>query len=159
MRIYDQLLGLPSGRASLTDRLDEAAGQLRVELAAQQEADAELEALRTAATRVLELVPDNVNGSSSLAASMSAVVELLEDRIDATATNNVYWVSHFVLVTAMSHFLELKSELVLLGSRRNADLTEVEVDALWTQVHMASNSLASYVPSSVAHITPNGAVE
>jgi hypothetical protein len=159
MRICDQLLGLPSGRASLTDRLDEAAGQLRVELAAQQEADAELEALRTAATRVLELVPDNVNGSSSLAASMSAVVELLEDRIDATATNNVYWVSHFVLVTAMSHFLELKSELVLLGSRRNADLTEVEVDALWTQVHMASNSLASYVPSSVAHSTPNGAVE
>jgi hypothetical protein len=159
MSICDQLLGLPSGRASLTDRLDEAAGQLRVELAAQQEADAELEALRTAATRVLELVPDNVNGSSSLAASMSAVVELLEDRIDATATNNVYWVSHFVLVTAMSHFLELKSELVLLGSRRNADLTEVEADALWTQVHMASNSLASYVPSSVAHSTPNGAVE
>jgi hypothetical protein len=159
MRICDQLLGLPSGRASLTDRLDEAAGQLRVELAAQQEADAELEALRTVATRVLELVPDNVNGSSSLAASMSAVVELLEDRIDATATNNVYWVSHFVLVTAMSHFLELKSELVLLGSRRNADLTEVEADALWTQVHMASNSLASYVPSSVAHSTPNGAVE
>jgi hypothetical protein len=159
MRICDQLLGLPSGRASLTDRLDEAAGQLRVELAAQQEADAELEALRTAATRVLELVPDNVNGSSSLAASMSAVVELLEDRIDATATNNVYWVSHFVLVTAMSHFLELKSELVLLGSRRNADLTEVEADALRTQVHTASNSLASYVPSSVAHNTPDGAVE
>jgi hypothetical protein len=98
-------------------------------------------------------------GLSSLAASMSTVVELLEDRIDAMATNNVYWVSHFVLVTAVSHFLELKSELVLLGSRRNADLTEVEADALWTQVHTASNSLASYVPSLVAHGTPDGAVE
>jgi hypothetical protein len=38
----------------------------------------------------------------------------------------------------------------VLGSGCNADLTEDEADALWTQVRMASDSLTSYVPSSVA---------
>jgi hypothetical protein len=34
-----------------------------------------------------------------------------------------------MLVATVSHFLELKSELELLRSRCNADLTEDEVDA------------------------------
>jgi hypothetical protein len=52
MRIYDLLLGPPAGRARLADHLDEAVGQLRVELVARWEADAELEALWTSAVRV-----------------------------------------------------------------------------------------------------------
>jgi hypothetical protein len=50
----------------------------------------------------------------------------------------------------VSHFSELKSELELLGSRRNADLTKDEADAFWTRVRVALDSLASYVPASVA---------
>jgi hypothetical protein len=46
----------------------------------------------------------------------------------------------------VSHFLKLE----LLGSECNADLTKDEADALWTKVRLASDSLASYVPSLVA---------
>jgi hypothetical protein len=56
-------------------------------------------------------------------------------------------------------FLELKSELELLGSGRNMDMIEDEEDALWTQVHAASDSLALYVPSSVARDPPHGVGE
>jgi hypothetical protein len=49
MRICDLLLRPPIGRARLVDRLDEATGQLRVELDTRWEAAAELEALRTSA--------------------------------------------------------------------------------------------------------------
>jgi hypothetical protein len=62
---------------------------LGVDLAAQREVDAELEALRTSVGRVRDLVLDNIDGSSSLAASLSMVVELLECRIDIAATNEV----------------------------------------------------------------------
>jgi hypothetical protein len=48
-RVCDLLLGPPPDRARLVDHLDEAVKQLRVELAAWREADAELEALRTSA--------------------------------------------------------------------------------------------------------------
>jgi hypothetical protein len=47
MRICDLLLGPPPGRAQMANRLDEAAGQLRVELATRPKVDAELEALWT----------------------------------------------------------------------------------------------------------------
>jgi hypothetical protein len=47
-----------------------------------------------------------------------------------------------VLPTAMSHFAELGVELELPGSRRNADLSEDSVDALWTRVHPTSDLLA-----------------
>jgi hypothetical protein len=40
--------------------------------------------------QVRDLVLDNVDGLSSLAASLSTVVELLEARIDASAANGVY---------------------------------------------------------------------
>jgi hypothetical protein len=50
------------------------------------------------------------------------------------------------LVAALSHFLELKSELEMLGSRSNANLTEDQAYALLTRVRVASDSLASHVP-------------
>jgi hypothetical protein len=46
------LLGLPTGQARLANHLDEAARQFMAELAARQEADAEMEALQTSAARV-----------------------------------------------------------------------------------------------------------
>jgi hypothetical protein len=112
----------------LADHLDEATRQLGIEVAAQQEADAEMEALRTSAAWVHDLVLDSVEGPSSLPTSVSGSV----------------------LVATVSYFPELKSDLELLGSGCNADLAEDEADALWTQVHMASDSLALYVPSLVA---------
>jgi hypothetical protein len=45
------------------------------------------------------------------------------------------------------------------GFGRSAGLIEDEVDALWSQVRTATDSLASHVPSSVAHNPPNGAGE
>jgi hypothetical protein len=76
--IYDPLLGPPPSQARLASSLDKAAEQLRVQLAARQEENVELEALRTSTARVWDLVLDNADGPSSLAASMSTVVELLE---------------------------------------------------------------------------------
>jgi hypothetical protein len=61
----------------LADRLDEAAGQFRLELAAWWEADAELEALWTLAMWVWDLVLGSADGPSSLAGSMSMVAKLL----------------------------------------------------------------------------------
>jgi hypothetical protein len=52
--------------------------------------DTELEVLLTSAAQVKNLVLDNANGSSSMAASLSMVAELLEDWVDATATNDVH---------------------------------------------------------------------
>jgi hypothetical protein len=68
-------------------------------------------------------VLDDTDGSSSLAASLLRVVELFEGRIDAVAANGVCWGSHFMLVATVSHFLELKTELEVLRSGRNVDLT------------------------------------
>jgi hypothetical protein len=89
MRIYDLLLGTPPGRARLADHLDKAAEHLWVELAAQREVDAELEVLQALAARVQDLELGSTDGPSSLAASVSTVVELLEDQIDAVVTNGV----------------------------------------------------------------------
>jgi hypothetical protein len=127
-RIYNLLLGTPPGQARLADQLDEAIGQLRVELAPWWEADVELEALQTSATQVRDLVLGSTNGLSSLATSMSVPVELLEGRIDATAANGACWASHSALVAVVLHFPELE----VLGSRRSADLTEDEAGIFWT---------------------------
>jgi hypothetical protein len=121
--IYDQLLGPTTGQARLVDHLNEATGQLRVELAAWREVDAKLEALRTSIVQVRDLGLFSANGSSSLAASMSMVVELLEGRIDVAATNGVRWESRSTLVAAVSHIPGLKTELEVLGSGRSADFT------------------------------------
>jgi hypothetical protein len=88
--------------------------------------------------------------------ALLSMVELLEGRIDAAATNGVRWGTQFALVAALSHFLELKSEMELLGFGCNADLTVDQADALWNWVHAASDSLASHVPPSVACSPPNG---
>jgi hypothetical protein len=119
----------PPGRVRLVDHLDEAIGQLRVELAARWEADAELEALRPLAARLQDML-DNVDGSFSLAVSLSTVVELLMGRIDSTVTKGVRLGTQSTLITALSHFPKLKSELELLRSRRNVDLTEDPADAV-----------------------------
>jgi hypothetical protein len=74
------------------------------------------------------LVLDDADAPSSLLASLSIVVELLESQISATATNGVHWRTWSALVAALSHLPELKSELELLGSERNADLIEDQVD-------------------------------
>jgi hypothetical protein len=124
MRIWNLFLGPPPGQARLADHLDEAIGQLRVELATQRDADLELEALWTSAVRVQDLVLGSVDGPSSQTTSMSTTVELLEGRIDAACTNGVCWGSRFVLVATMSHFLELKTEMEVLGSRHSMDMTE-----------------------------------
>jgi hypothetical protein len=47
----------------------------------------------------------------------------------------------------------------MLQSRHSADLTEDQVDALWTQVRLTSDMLASHVPPSVARGPPNDTVE
>jgi hypothetical protein len=67
---------------------------------------------------------EGADGTSSLKASLSLAVELLEGRIHAVVTNEVHWGTQSVLGAALSHFLELGTKLELLGSRRNADLTE-----------------------------------
>jgi hypothetical protein len=45
------------------------------------------------------------------------VAEEVEGRIDTAAANGVRWGTQSALVTTLSHFPELKSELDLLGSR------------------------------------------
>jgi hypothetical protein len=87
VRICDLLLGPPPDRARLADHLDEATGQLRVKLATRLEVDTKLEALQTLTMQVWDLVLDNTDGRSSLAASMSTAVKLLEGWIDAASNN------------------------------------------------------------------------
>jgi hypothetical protein len=70
--------------------LDEATGWLEAELAGRHQVDAELEALRPSAALVRDLVLADVDGASSLAASLSMVAELLESQIDTVATNGVH---------------------------------------------------------------------
>jgi hypothetical protein len=64
------------------------------------------------------------DGSSSLAASLSLTVELLEGRIYAVITNGVHWGSRSALAAALLVFPELGTELELLGSRCSVDLTK-----------------------------------
>jgi hypothetical protein len=132
MRICDLLLGQPPSQARLADRLDEAAGELRAELVAHWEADVELEAMQTLVLRVRDLVLNNTDAPSFLAASLSMVVELIEGRINTVASSGVRQGTQSVLVAALSHFPELNSELELLGSRCNADLREDQADSLRT---------------------------
>jgi hypothetical protein len=61
----------------------------RAEQATQLVVDDELEALHCSVARVQDIVLDRADGSSSLVALLSLVMELLEDHIDATTTNGV----------------------------------------------------------------------
>jgi hypothetical protein len=121
--------------------------------------DVKLEALWTSAAWVRELVLDNDDGPSSLGASLSVAVELLKGRVNTAAANGVRWVTLSMLVAALSHFSELDAKLELLRSRRNADLRDDQVDALWTRVRVASDSLASHVLPSIPHNPPDGTGE
>jgi hypothetical protein len=61
-----------------------------VEQAVRQEAEAELEALWSSIARVRDLVLERPEGTSSLVASLSSVVELIEDCIDTVTANGVH---------------------------------------------------------------------
>jgi hypothetical protein len=126
------LLRTPASRVRLADRLDKVVGQLRVERATQWEAGAELEALRTSAACVWDLVLGSSDGSSSPTAYMSTAVELLEGWIGSTAANKARWGSRSMLVAIVLHFPEVEVELEVLRSRCSVDLIEDEAGALWT---------------------------
>jgi hypothetical protein len=57
------------------------------------------------------------------------------------------------------HFPELDADLEVLGSERSVGLIDNEVDALWSHMRVAVDSLSSHVPSAVAHNPPNSAGE
>jgi hypothetical protein len=119
----------------------------------------ELEAMWTSATLVQDLVLGDVDTPSSLVASLSMVAKLLECWIDTMVTNGVHWGTRSMLVVSLLHFLELKSEVELLRSERNVDLTDDQADALWPSVSPTTNSLASLVPSLFAGDPPDNAGE
>jgi hypothetical protein len=56
-------------------------------------------------------------------------------------------------------FPKLDVDLEVLESERNAALTKGLVDAMWSHVRVAVDSLASHVPSSVARNPPDNAAE
>jgi hypothetical protein len=70
------------------------------------------------------LVLDRANEPSSLVAYLSMAAELLEGWVNAAAANEVHWGTQLALVATLSHFLELETDLELLGSGRNVDLTD-----------------------------------
>jgi hypothetical protein len=76
-------------------------------------------------------VSGRADGLSSPAASMSMVAELLKGWIDIAAANRVHWGSRSTLVSDMSHFPELTTELEVLRSKHSVDLIDDEADALW----------------------------
>jgi hypothetical protein len=87
VRVYALILGPPSGRVQLADRLEEVIDRLWEEQVVRLEVDTELEALRSPAARVWDLGLERPDGTSSLAMSLSSAVELIEDCINATAAN------------------------------------------------------------------------
>jgi hypothetical protein len=104
VRIYNLLLRPPRGQFRWADGLEEAAGPLEAALAERCQADAELEALRTSATLVWDLILGEATEPSSLGMSLSMVVEEDENRINTATANGVLWVTRYALVTALSHF-------------------------------------------------------
>jgi hypothetical protein len=66
-------------------------------------------------------VLDGDDGPSSLAASLSTAVKLLEGRVDVVAANRVHWGTRSALVVTVSHIPELETKLELL-----------ELGATWT---------------------------
>jgi hypothetical protein len=88
---------------------------------------------------------------SSLLVSVSSIMELIEDSVDAMVAARVHWGTRLALAVAMSHFPELEVELDLFGSGHKADPMEDQVEALWTQTHQALESLVALIPPSVGH--------
>jgi hypothetical protein len=87
VRICNLLLGSPSSQVRWADRLDEAAVQLEAELAAWHQVDVKLVALQTLVALVWDMVLGNVDGPSSLAASLSMVAKLHNGQIHIVAAN------------------------------------------------------------------------
>jgi hypothetical protein len=75
-------------------------------------------------------VLDNADEPSSLAASLSMVVELLEGRVDTVATNGIRWGTWPALVVTLLHFPKIELELELLRFEHNTDLKKDLADAL-----------------------------
>jgi hypothetical protein len=159
MRICSLLLMPPPGQARWVDYLEEVAGRLEMTLAERHQTDTELEALQTSTVLVQDLVLGKASEPSSPATSLSMVAEEVEIWINTMAANRVRCETQSVLVAVLLHFPELKSKLELLRSKRNADLSDDQVDALWPLASMASDSLTSLVPSPFAHNPPDGAEE
>jgi hypothetical protein len=130
MKICALLVGSLVSQARWTDHLDEATEWLEVGNAQWHQVNAKLDALHASAVLVRDLMLGDVDRPSSLAASLSMALELPEDRVDIVAANKVQWGTRSVLVAALSHFVELKSELELLGSRQNVDMTDDQAEAL-----------------------------
>jgi hypothetical protein len=65
--------------------------------------------------RVKDLVLDGSDKTSSMIASLSSAVHMVEDCIDVAAINGVHWVARLALIATLSHFPELGPELELLG--------------------------------------------
>jgi hypothetical protein len=143
--ICDQLLGPSPGQGQWADRLERATGPLKAMMAKRCEANAELEDLRASVALVQDLLLGGADGSSSLATSLDK----------CCAANGVQWGVRSTLVTVLSHFLELLTELELLGSGWGADLSDGQGVALWPLVSVASDSLASLVPFSLARNSPD----
>jgi hypothetical protein len=91
MKICALLVGLSTSQAKWDDHLGEATKRLEVGIAEHHQVDAELEALCALVVLVWDLVLGDVDGPSSLAASMSMAAELLEDGVENAAANRVCW--------------------------------------------------------------------
>ena len=147
-RLCDLALGPPTSRVQLTARLDEACRQI--------EADGvELEDFRAAAARIRDVVLGASQGPSSLPAALESVADAVENRLDAAATNGVRWGTRSSLVVTLSHFPELEAELELLGSGRDAETSEAELDRLWEVTGPAAERLAGNVSASTARCPPD----
>jgi hypothetical protein len=94
------------------------------------------------------------NETYSLAALLSSTADLIGGHVDDVAANGVHSGAWMVLITALSHFPKLVTELDRLGSRHNTNLTEGQLDALWTQKRWASESLVLSIPPSVSCDSP-----
>jgi hypothetical protein len=110
-----------------------------------------MEDLQILTAQVWDMVLHRADEPSSLAASLSMVVELLEGWVNAAAANRVRWGTWSALVGALLHFSELEEKLELLGSGCNTALLEDQVDALCAMVCSTSDFLASHVLPLVAH--------
>jgi hypothetical protein len=128
---------------------------LEAVLAERCQMDVELEALRTSASFVWDMILGDASGSSSLAASLSIVAEEVEKWVNAAATNGIRWGNRSVLVAALSHFPKLEPKLELVGSGWDADLSDSQADTLWPLVSLALDSLASLIHSSLARDPPD----
>jgi hypothetical protein len=85
------------------------------------------------------------------------VVEEVENWINIATANGVRRGTKSALVAILLHFPKMELELELLKFRRDADLSDDQADSLWPLVSVASDSLASLTPSTLARGPPNDA--